>query len=507
MKLHLLHLFGCWLLLVSGSLGQSKPNVVIIYADDIGYGDLSCYSPKHTLKTPHVDKLAKQGIRFTRAYCTGATCTPSRYSLLTGEYPWRPKGVSVLAGDATALIRAGRPTLASVFGQAGYQTAVVGKWHLGLGDDSGPDWNGTIKQSPKDVGFEYSFIMAATGDRVPTVYVENAKVVGLDAKDPIKVNYKTKVGNEPTGRENPELLRMKHSHGHDFTIVNGIGRIGYMTGGKTARWVDEDMADVFTSKAVQFIQQYKSEPFLLYFAPHDIHVPRVPHPRFTGKSGMGPRGDALLEFDWSVGEIIKALDQNGLTQNTLVILSSDNGPVVDDGYQDQAVTLLGEHHPAGVLRGGKYSIFEGGTRIPFIVRFPKQIKPGVSAALVGQVDILASLAALIGQSKPAEAIDSQNHLAALLGKDLKGRQELVIHTQVGGAFAIVEDTWKYVSPSKGPAINASTNTELGNSTSHQLFNLRADPSERRNLAGSKTEIRQRLEQRLNEIKQQAPARQ
>lgn len=484
------------------ALAQSPPNVVIIYADDIGYGDLSCYSPKHTLKTPHVDKLAKQGLRFTRAYCTGATCTPSRYSLLTGEYPWRPKGVGVLAGDASALIRAGRPTLASVFKQAGYQTAVVGKWHLGLGNDQGPNWNGPISESPNDLGFGYSFIMAATGDRVPTVYVENARVVNLDPNDPISVNYKSKIGTEPTGRDNPELLKMKHSHGHDFTIVNGVGRIGYMAGGKAARWIDEDMADTFTSKAVKFIQDHKRKPFLLYFAPHDIHVPRVPHPRFVGKSGMGPRGDALLEFDWSVGEILKALDQNGLTQNTLVILSSDNGPVVDDGYQDQAVELLGAHRPAAELRGGKYSIFEAGTRVPFVVKWPKRVKPGTSAALISQVDLVASLAALIGQPSPKEAIDSQNHLKALLGASATARQELVTHTQVGGAFAIVENTWKYIAPSKGPALNAATNTELGNSPTPQLYNLKTDPSEKQNLADIQTEVRQRLEQRLNQIKQQ-----
>ncbi len=188
---------------------------------------------------------------------------------------------------------------------AGYTTGVVGKWHLGLGPEGGPDWNGEIKNGPLDIGFDYSFIIPATGDRVPCVFVENRRVVGLDPEDPITVSYNNKVGDWPTGKENPELLKMHPSHGHDMTIVNGISRIGYMTGGKSALWVDEDIADVITGKAVNFIEGNKDKPFFLYFATHDIHVPRVPNQRFVGKSGMGPRGDAILEFDWSVGEIIE----------------------------------------------------------------------------------------------------------------------------------------------------------------------------------------------------------
>ncbi|MBO9700345.1 MAG: sulfatase-like hydrolase/transferase [Sporocytophaga sp.] len=480
-------------------LFAQKPNIVIIYADDIGYGDFHCYYPQNKLQTPNVDKLAKEGLVFTRAYTTAATCTPSRYSLLTGEYPWRKTGIKVLPGDATALIKSGSPTIASVFKNVGYETAVIGKWHLGLGDSLGPDWNATIKESPNDIGFKYSYIMAATGDRVPTVYVENGKVVNLDLKDPIAIDYKNKIGNEPIGREHPELLKVKHSHGHDFTIVNGVGRIGYMSGGNAARWVDEDMADTFTNKAVGFIETNKDKPFFLYFATHDVHVPRVPNARFAGKSGLGARGDALLEFDWAVGEILKTLELNGLNKNTLVILSSDNGPVLDDGYQDQAVELLGAHQPAGDLRGGKYSIFEAGTRVPFIVRYPGKVKPGVSNALISQVDLIASLSTLIGQSTPKEAVDSQNQLNALLGKDRIGRKDLVINTQSGGAYAIVEERWKYITPTDGQA-KSRTNVELGNSPSPQLYDLKADTRERNNLAEKETEEVKRLEKHLEEIR-------
>ena len=261
-----------------------------------------------------------------------------------------------------------------------------------------------------------SFIMAATGDRVPTVYIDNRRVAGLDPADPIRVSYTDPIGDWPTGRAQPQLLSVRPSHGHDQTIVNGISRIGYMTGGKAALWKDEDMADVFTSKAVAFIEQHRAKPFFLFFALHDPHVPRVPHPRFAGKTGLGPRGDVIAQADWSVGEILAALDRLKLTSQTLVIVTSDNGPVVDDGYQDEAVAKLGSHRPAGPFRGGKYSNFEGGTRVPFLVRWPGRVKRGVSDALMSQVDLLASFAAFTGQKlAPTDAPDSQDMLGTLLG--------------------------------------------------------------------------------------------
>lgn len=490
------------LLLLGLTLGraysQSKPNVVIIYADDLGYGDIGCYGAKK-VSTPNIDKLAKAGLRFTNAHTSSATCTPSRYSMLTGEYAWRKPGTGVATGDAAALILPGRSTLPLVFQQAGYKTGVVGKWHLGLGPQGGPNWNGDIKPSPLDIGFDYSYIMAATGDRVPCVYVENRRVVNLDPSDPIQVSFKEPIGNEPTGRANPQLLKMKHSHGHDFTIINGIGRIGYMTGGKSARWKDEDMADIFTSKAVEFIEKNKAEPFFLYFSTQDIHVPRVPHQRFVGKSGMGPRGDVIVQLDWTVGEVMKALDRLNLSKNTIVIFSSDNGPVVDDGYQDQAVELLNGHTPAGPLRGGKYSAFDAGTRVPFIVRWPGQVKAGVSGAAVSQVDLLASFAAFTGQSFDATtAPDTRNQLAALLGKDKKGRDFIIEHA---GTFSLLKDNWKYIEPSKGPKMSVQTNTELGNNPEPQLYDLSKDLGETNNLATTNPTKLKEMQDLLKEIKE------
>jgi arylsulfatase A-like enzyme len=477
---------------------SSLPNIVLIYMDDLGYGDASCYSATR-LKTPNIDRLAKEGLRFTDGHSAAATCTPSRYALMTGEYAWRKKGTSVLPGNAALVIEQGRATLPSLLQKAGYQTGVVGKWHLGLGPQGGPDWNGEIRPGPNDLGFDYSFIMAATGDRVPTVYIENRRVVGLDSADPIKVDYEKKVGDWPTGRENPELLKMHPSHGHDMTIVNGVSRIGFMTGGQRALWKDEDMADLYTSKAISFIERNKNKSFFLYFATHDPHVPRLPHPRFAGKSGMGPRGDAIIQADWCVGEILNTLDQLKLARNTLVIFSSDNGPVVDDGYKDDAVEKLGGHKPAGRLRGGKYSNFEAGTRIPFIVRWLGRVKPGVSDALVSQVDLLASIAAFANQSLgDADAPDSFNVMPALLGKSKAGRDHLVEQASV---LSLRIGQWKYIELGRGPKIQKNTNTETGNDPDGQLYNLAGDLGETSDLIAKYPDRAKEMAARLERIRQ------
>jgi arylsulfatase A-like enzyme len=475
----------------------AKPNIVIILADDLGFGDVSCYGATK-VQTPNLDRLAQQGLRFTDAHATSATCTPSRYALLTGEYPWRKKGTGILPGNAALIIPQNRTTLPGMLQRAGYKTGVVGKWHLGLGPQGGPDWNSDIKPGPLEIGFDYAFIMPATGDRSPCVYVENHRVAGLDPNDPIQVSFGKRIGNEPTGLDHPELLKLHPSHGHDQTIVNGISRIGYMSGGKAARWVDEDMADVLTRKATGFIEQNKDHPFFLYFATHDIHVPRVPHPRFVGKTGMGPRGDVIVEFDWSAGEIVKTLDRLGLTENTLVILSSDNGPVVDDGYQDQAAKLLDGHRPAGPLRGGKYSIFEGGTRIPLIIRWPARVKPGVSGALVCHVDFLASFAALTGQTLgSSDAPDSFDVLAALLGESKTGRDDLVEHAAV---LALRQGTQKYIQPGQGARRNLDTNTETGQAPQGQFYQLTDDLGETNNVAAQQPEKVKAGQARLEELR-------
>jgi arylsulfatase A-like enzyme len=460
------------------SLGQ-KPNVILIYVDDLGFGDLGCYGSK-TIKTPNIDQLARKGLLFTQAHTTSATCTPSRYSLLKGEYAFRRKDTGVATGDASALIPAGQQTVATIFSKAGYNTAVIGKWHLGLGPVGGPNWNGKIEHGPLDIGFKEAFILPATGDRVPCVYIENDHVRNLNAQDPIEVNYLKKIGQQPTGKENPELLKMKHSHGHDNTIVNGVGRIGFMVGGKQALWDDEDMAQTLANKAKAYMVRNQKNPFFLYFATHDIHVPRIPNSRFLGKSGFGNRGDALLQLDDSVGQLMKTLDSLHLTSNTLVILTSDNGPVVDDGYIDGSKENLGLHQPSGILRGGKYSSFEAGTRVPFIVKWPKKVPVGKSNALISQIDFLASMSQmLVLNYDNNSAKDTKANLGAWLGKDKIGREYVI---EQAGNLAVKKGDWKYIKNGKGAKFNALVNIELGNDAEEQLYNLKSDPNEKINLA-------------------------
>ncbi len=489
-------LLGIGIVFLSGIVcaAPTKPNIIIILADDLGFGDVGCYGAT-LIPTPNVDRLARQGLRFTDAHATSATCTPARYALLTGQYPWRKKGTGILPGDAALIIEPGRTTLPSMLQRAGYHTGVVGKWHLGLGNPGQLDWNGEIKPGPLEVGFDYAFLMPATADRVPCVLVENHRVAGLDPKDPIEVSYDHPIGDEPTGQAHPELLKLHPSHGHNQTIINGISRIGYMSGGHAARWVDENLADTFTAKARTFIEQNQNGPFFLYFATHDPHVPRAPNPRFVGKSGCGVRGDVIVEFDWCVGAILDTLDRLNLATNTLVILSSDNGPVLDDGYRDGAVKDLNGHRPAGPLRGGKYSVFEGGTRIPLILRWPQRIQPGVSDALVSHVDFLASFAALVGQNLAAgDAPDSRNVLSALLGETKLGRNQLV---EQGGPFGMRDGLWKYIEPTKGPKRSPWTGTELGNSPVPQLYDLRSDLGETNNLDGAHPDRSRQLLDELN----------
>jgi arylsulfatase A-like enzyme len=479
---------------------DQTPNIILIYSDDLGYGDISSYGGE--IPTPNIDKLAENGIKFTNAYATAATCTPSRYSLLTGEYAWRKKGTGVAAGNATSLILSGRTTLPGVLQEAGYTTAVVGKWHLGLGQGQETQWNGAIKPGPLEIGFNYAFLIPATGDRVPTVFVENHRVVNLDPADPIQVSYGKKLGNQSTGLENPEKLKMMYSHGHNQTIVNGISRIGYMTGGTNALWRDEDIADLLVDKSLAFIEENQKKPFFLYLSTHDIHVPRVPHERFAGITGKGPRGDVIIQLDYTVGAVLQKLKELNLEDNTIVIFTSDNGPVLDDGYMDGAVERLGDHNPFGPFRGGKYSAYEAGTRIPFILQWKGKVTPGAqSSALLSQVDLLRSFAALTGQTVPQEeAIDSEDHWNSFIGKNTTGRKSLV-QEALKEVLSYVKEDYKYIEPKQGPSmIPWGPEIETGLQEKPQLYNLMNDPGETDNLASELPEKTGEMKTELQQLK-------
>ena len=478
-----------------------KPNIIVIMADDLGYGDVGCYGATE-LKTPNIDRLAAEGLRFSQGYCSASTCTPTRFSFLTGKYAFRQPGAGIAPPNATALIQPGTETIASLLQKAGYATGVVGKWHLGLGAKPGPDWNGQLKPGPLEIGFDYCFLLPTTNDRVPSVYVENHRVRNLDPQDPLWVGNKKPSPDHPTGKD-PEVrakLKMDWSHGHNHTVHNGIGRIGYCTGGHAARWRDEDLADEWVAQSVGWIEKHRDEPFFLFFSSHDIHVPRMPHERFHGMSGLGFRGDAILQLDWCVGELLETLDRLSLSEKTLVVFCSDNGPVLDDGYEDGAITRLGKHTPAGPYRGGKYSIYEGGTRTPFITRWPGMIEPGVSDKMVCTVDLAASMAALTGQTLSAEACpDSFNVLPALLGRpDAKGRDHLIQQPNRGPTLALRIGDWKVLSYANAKPIKSLTYEKAEGK--YELYNLADDPGEKNNLAAQEPERLKRMLAELEAIK-------
>lgn len=488
-------------LLSRGSYAAEKPNIIVIMADDLGYGDVSCYGAK-ALQTPAIDQLAQEGVRFNCGYCSASTCTPTRFSLLTGTYAFRQKGTGIAPPNGPALIKPGMETLPSILQRAGYATAVIGKWHLGLGDPA-PDWNGELKPGPLDIGFDHCFLLPTTNDRVPQVYVEGRRVKNLDSTDPLWVGDKIPGDDHPTGITHRSTLKMDWSHGHNSTIHNGISRIGFYTGGTTARFRDEDLADAWVTESNRWIEANKARPFFLFFSSHDIHVPRVAHERFQGKTSLGPRGDCIVQLDWCVGELMKTLDRLKLAENTLVVFCSDNGPVLDDGYKDDAVEKLGEHRPAGQYRGGKYSVWEGGTRTPFITRWKGRVAPGVSDEVVCTIDFAASFAALTGQSMAEEGcLDSMDVSAALQGlQGAKGRDHLLQQDNGSGNFGLRVGDWKLVrleKRGKTQAVVSKDQRPLPNAR-HTIYQLSTDPGEQNDLSAQYPEVFQRLTSRLDQL--------
>lgn len=471
----------------SNETETKKPNVVIIYTDDIGYGDIGVNGAE-LISTPNIDQLASEGIRFTDAHCAASTCSPSRYSLLTGEMGFR-KNLGIQPVNAPLSIKTTQFTLGKLFQEAGYHTGIIGKWHLGIGNGD-INWNEQLKPGPNEVGFNYSFVIPSSNDRSPFVFLENDRVYNHDPKDPITVSRK-RIPDEvpgtkyPNGLENPESMTVytgdKNHHG---TVINGVGRIGYMRGGKKALWNDKDIADNLIDKTREFISKNENDPFLLLLTTNDIHAPRLPHPRFKGTTSLSYRGDNVVQLDWCVGEVMKMLKKKGLEDNTILIFSSDNGPVgIDGGYKDGS--NLGNHKAAGIYRGGKYSIYEGGTRVPFIIRWPSVLKPMVSEALVSQVDLLASFADYLNIKIPeGDALDSRNYWDAFMGKDIVGADVILEQgNTIGGGIAIRKGNMKYIHKKDN----------------YEMYNLKLDPSEKNNIIKDFPELSKELHEELTNL--------
>ncbi|MCU0980900.1 MAG: arylsulfatase [Pirellulaceae bacterium] len=483
---------------------NAKPNIIFILADDIGYGDFGCYGAVK-VKTPNVDRLASEGLRFTDAHSVASVCTPSRYSFLTGEYAFRKEGTGIASGIEGLLIEPGRTTVPALLKRAGYATGIVGKWHLGLGVRP-TDYNGEIKPGPLEIGFDYAWILPATGDRVPCVWVEDHRVENLDPADPIKLDYSVRRG-EPR------------------SFVNGIPRIGEQVGGKAALWDDEQISTVIAAKSCAFIEKHKDERFFLEVSTHNIHVPRVPNPQFRGKSDCGVRGDTIVEFDWTVGQVLDALDRLKLADRTLVILTSDNGGILDNNGPDTehgigSPEANNGHLFNGVLRGTKGTIWEGGTRLPLITRWPGRIRPGVSDALVCHVDMLASFAALTGQSlAEADGPDSLNVLPAMLGEATAPpcREYLIEQNNSGTAMALRKGTWKYVPGHGGSKADRRKKAKPEKPSEAvadrdlppaggELYNLAEDLSETTNIAAAHPELVAELAAKLQSLKDNGRSR-
>ena len=490
----------------------ARPNILIIYTDDVGWGDLSCYTPSDqvVVPTPHLDRLAESGIRFTSGYATSATCTPSRYSMMTGRYAFRTKGTGILAGDAPLIIEPGSATLPGQMQKVGYSTGMFGKWHLGVGDGA-TDWNGAVKPGPLEIGFDRSFIIPATPDRVPCVYLDGHEVAGLNPSvdAPLVVSYRKPVGDLPTGKSHPELLRYGADGQHSGTIINRISRIGFMVGGDSAWFTDETMADRFIDQSLAFIDRAADQkrPFFAVLSLHQVHVPRAPSERFIGQSRAGLYGDTLLELDASVGKVIDHLEARGLRDNTLIIFSADNGPIPYDGYYDGVIEALNGHDVNGPFQGGKYVPFEAGTRLPFLLSWPDRVAPGqVSDAIVSQIDLLHSLSRLVGASEPESGYgDSADLLSAFLGESDRGRDFVV--QQALKTLSIRDGDWKYISAGgRAWTLNKHRNPEsptyipeLGSGA--YLFNLRDDPGETKNLITESPGVASRLRGLLETVRQ------
>jgi arylsulfatase A-like enzyme len=499
---HLLLLAGLFLQCAESmkSTEDQLPNVLLVNVDDLGYGDMGAYGAT-MVSTPHMDQLAKEGMKFTDFHSASAVCSPSRYALITGTYPARADLFGAMFLRAPLCIDTTQMTIARVMKAAGYATAAIGKWHLGFGTERPVDWNKPLKPGPLELGFDYYFGVPVLNSHPPFVYVEDHRAVDYDPNDPFVYGERAET--------------------RWFQEKFGLSDIG---GAKAAhfRFDDRMVGTTLMNKAIEYIREPKEVPFFLYLATTNIHHPFTPAPRFIGTSDAGRYGDFIHELDWMIGEILQALDEEGLAENTLVILTSDNGGMLNQGGQEAYVA---GHPMNGELFGFKFDAWEGGHRVPFIVRWPGKVPAGgVSDALASNVDLLATMAALVGQDRMGkEAQDSYNLLPAILGEtDQPIRDHLIIAPNSPKHLSIRKGPWMYI-PSQGgggfwsPNVGDHTfggpaaiefasqeNSDIvdgkirEDAPPAQLYNLENDPTQDQNVYDQHPEIVEGLEQLLEE---------
>ncbi len=488
--------FGAVAALLAQALGTSsvkaesadRPNIVLIYSDDQGYGDAACLNPAAKFQTPNLDRLAREGMTFTDAHCSDTVCTPSRYGLLTGRYSWRTTlKRGVYGAEKECLIADDRLTLASLLGASGYHTGMVGKWHLGMdfpGDRSDRDWTQPVRDMPLDKGFDYFWGIPASMNYgvlawfegryaavPPTLYTQKKKNQIAISDYRIMPPYESNVSELGTTS--------------DQGVVRGKLEIA-------ADFVDSECLTRFTDKAIEWMKEQVPDarsgtPFFLYLPYTSPHKPVIPIDQFRGKSQAGAYGDFMMETDWHVGRILDFLDQQQLAENTLVIFSSDNGP--ETTWKERIKRF--DHHSNAVFREGKRSIYEGGHRVPMFARWPATIAAGSRCDdAVCQTDLLATLAETVGQDLPPTAgEDSISFYPQLVGRQTESRPP-IIHHAANGRFAIRHGKWKLVMEGKQ------------RKSKRELYDLNADRSETRDVIRQHPEVEQQLVDRITKIVQE-----
>ncbi|MFC5050421.1 arylsulfatase [Rubritalea spongiae] len=497
---------------------ETLPNIVLIFADDLGYGDLGCYGATK-VQTPNIDKLAAEGRRFTDAHSASAVCTPSRYGLVTGEYPMRAGLWGPCHPTSKLLIDTEQLTIADVLKNKGYETSVFGKWHLGFGEKEA-DYSKPLRPGPQDLGFDYYFGVPVVNSAPPYVYVENDKIVGMTPDDPIVYLGKGNKGVTP-------ITPLEKKHG---------GRVSNWFGGATEAhklYNDFTVGTTLTEKATQWIKDRDdAHPFFLYFAATNIHHPFTPAPRFQGTSQAGLYGDFIHELDWIVGEVVKTLEEKGIADNTLILFTSDNGGMFNEGGQD---AFKHGHKQNGDLLGFKFGVWEGGHRVPLIAKWPGKIEPGTtSSQVISSVDFLATFAAITGQEIPADKIaDSQNVLSAFVDNpSAPVRDHLILSPRSSKHLSLRKGKWMYIPARSsggftgnkpghhgfsGPAAasfigNKNSDIEKGKIKKEappaQLYDLEADVNQTQNVIKEHPEVAKQMQEILKgyraEMKPEAP---